>query len=147
MKFLPGLPGLVAESQQKARRFLICAVFAFASAVASVVGLCFLTYALFDAWRLQYGAVSAATGLGAIYLVVAGILYLCYRRAALKPLAALGPGARTASEADAIKAAAQSGDPPQVAALAMGVELAKQLTPLQLAMLAVISGFVAGRKL
>jgi len=33
------------------------------------------------------------------------------------------------------------------AALAVGVQIAKQLTPLQLALLAAISGFIAGRRL
>lgn len=35
----------------------------------------------------------------------------------------------------------------EAVALALGVEIAKQLTPLQLTMVAALSGFIAGRKL
>ena len=106
------------------------------------------TYALFEAWRLQYGAVNAALGLGAIYFLLAGILYLCSLRVGASPRTA--PKSKPSGlddNLDGLKAAAQANAAPQTAALAMGVELAKQLTPLQLAMLAALSGFVAGRRL
>jgi hypothetical protein len=114
-----------------------------------MIGLGFATYALFEAWRLQYGTVNAALGLSAIYIILAAILYLCCLRVGAKTraVANAGPGSGSVDNFDAMKAAAQATGAPQAAALAMGVELAKQMTPLQLAMLAVLSGFVAGRRL
>lgn len=140
---------LAANSQPLLRRFLIRAALALASALSAAVGLGFATYALFDAWRLQYGVVDAAIGLSAIYLVLAGVLYLCSRRVGLARSAqsstALGLG--LTADAEALKAGVQPGGASQAAALAAGVELAKQLTPLQLTLLAALSGFAAGRRL
>ena len=82
--------------------------------------------------RLQYGVVDALLGLAAIYLTVAGILYLCYRRAGPRPVT---------------DASARPNEAPQAVALAMSAELVQQMTPLQLTALAVISGFVVGRRL
>ena len=140
---------LAAGSQQLARRVFVRAALAFACALSGTIGLGFATYALFEALRLQYGVVNASIGLGAIYLVAAGILYLCYRRAGPTPVANAPSGLSQgwAGNAEALKAAAQASESPQAAALAMSVELVRQMTPLQLTMLAVISGFVAGRRL
>jgi hypothetical protein len=141
---------LAAGSQQLARRFFVRAALASACALSGAIGLGFATYALFEALRLQYGAVNASIGLGAIYLVVAGILYLCYRRAGptLVANAPSGLSQGRPGNAEALnKAAGQASEAPQAVALAMSVELVKQMTPLQLTMLAVISGFVAGRRL
>jgi hypothetical protein len=140
---------LAAGSQQLARRVFVRAALAFACALSGAIGLAFATYALFEALRLQYGVINASIGLGAIYLVAAGLLYLCYRRAGSTPVAnALsGLSQGRARNAEALKAAAQASEAPQAAALALSIELVKQMTPLQLTMLAVISGFVAGRRL
>ena len=140
---------LVAGLQQLARRFFMRVGLAFACALSGAIGLGFATYALFEALRLQYGVVDASGGLGAIYLVLAGILYLCDRRAEPAPLANAPSGLRLgqASNAEALKTAAQASDTPQAAALAMSIELVKHMTALQLTMIAAISGFAAGRKL
>jgi hypothetical protein len=136
------LPDLAAGARQFARRFFVRATFALACALSGTIGLGFATNALFEALRLQYGVVEASIGLGAIYLIAAGILYLCYRHAASAPVAnaPVGRSQGQASNAEASEA-------PQTVALAMSIELVKQMTPLQLTMLAVISGFVAGRRL
>jgi hypothetical protein len=146
MKFLSVL---AASSQRHMRRLLIRAALALASALAAAIGLGFATCALFHVWRMQYGVVDAAIGLSAIYLILAGVLYLCSR--SIGP-ARSAPSTSTlsaglAGDAEALKAGAQASGASQAAALAAGVELAKQLTPLQLTMLAVLSGFVAGRRL
>ena len=140
---------LAAGSQELARRLFVRATLAFACALSGAIGLGFATYALFAALRTQYGVVNASIGLGAIYLVAAGILYLCYRRAGSTPVANAPSGLSQgqAGNAEALKAAAQANDSQQAAALGTSVELVRQMTPLQLTMLAVISGFVAGRKL
>ena len=145
MKFLSVL---AAGSQRRMRSFFIRAALALAGALSGAVGLGFATYALFYAWRLQYGVVNASIGLSAIYLILAGVLYLCSRsvgRAPIpQPTSALSGELSGDAEA-ALKA--QAGGASQAAALAAGVELAKHLTPLQFAMLAALSGFVAGRRL
>ncbi len=123
---------LAAGSHQLARRVLVRTALAFACALSGAIGLAFTTYALLEALRLQYGVVNALFGLGAIYLIVAGILYLCYRRSGPRPVT---------------DAAARANEAPQAIALAMSAELVKQMTPLQLTALAVISGFVVGRRL
>jgi hypothetical protein len=140
---------LAAGSQQLARRLFVRAALAFACALSGTIGLGFATYALFEALRSQYGVVNASIGLGAIYLVAAGILYLCFRRAGSTPVADAPSGLSQgrADYAEALKAAAQTSQSQQAAALAMSVELVRQMTPLQLTLLAVISGFVAGRRL
>jgi hypothetical protein len=145
MKFLSVL---AARSQQGLRRFFIGAALVLASLLSGAIGVGFATYALFEAWRLQYGVINASLGLSAIYIVLSGVLYLCSRRAGSLPRAAAsGPVSGLGANGDPLKAAAQASGAPQAAALAMGVELAKQMTPLQLATLAVLSGFVAGRRL
>ena len=147
MKFLSAL---AAGSQQRLRTFAIRAALALAAVLSAAIGLGFASYALFEAWRLHYGAINASIGLSAIYFVLAGILYLCCGRIGLAPAApptsALAGG--LSSDAEGLKAAAmQAGLSSQAAALAAGAELAKQLTPLQLVMLSALSGFVAGRRL
>jgi hypothetical protein len=146
MKFLSVL---AAGSQLRLRRFVVRVALALGSALSAAIGLGFGTYALFYAWRAQYGVIDASIGLGAIYFIASGILYLCYRRAGMssfsQPNPALSPG--LTRDAEALKAGAQAAGASQAAALALGVEVAKQLTPLQLAMLSVLTGFVAGRRL
>jgi hypothetical protein len=139
----------VAGLQQLGRRFFMRVRLAFACALSGAIGLGFAPYALFEALRLQYGVVDASGGVGAIYLILAGILYLCDRRAGPTPVANApsGPRPGLAGNVEAFKAAAQASDAPQAVALAMSIELVKQMTPLQLTMIAAISGFAAGRKL
>jgi hypothetical protein len=141
MKFLSVL---AASSQRRLRRYLICAALVFASVLSVAIALGFATYALFETWRLQYGVIHAALGLAGIYFIIAVILYLCFLR-----VGAVQASAPPAADAklDALAAAAQANAQPQAAALAMGVELAKQMSPLQLTVLAALSGFVAGRRL
>ena len=144
------LAALAAGSQQRLRNLAIRVALALAAALSAAIGLGFATCALFEAWRLQYGIINAAIGLSAIYFILAGILYLCSGRIGLAPRAApvSAPAAGLAGDVEALKAlGAQAGANSQGAALALGVELAKQLTPLQLALLSLLSGFVAGRRL
>jgi len=143
------LTALAARSRQSVRRLVICAALAFAGALSGAVGLGFATYALFEAWRLQYGVVSASIGLSVIYLVLAAIFFLCIRLVgagrSAKP--ASGSGEGSTGDAAALKSSAEGRAGSEAAALAVGIEIARQLTPLQLAMLAAFSGFIAGRRL
>jgi len=141
MKFLTAL---ASASQQRLRRFFVCASLAAAGALSGIVGLGFATYALFEALRLQHGVVDASLALAALYLLLAVVFYLIFRRVSRSPLSAPGPAD---DPVDAFKAAVGAAPPPQAAAITMGIELAKQLTPLQLTLLAALSGFAAGRKL
>jgi hypothetical protein len=146
MKFLSVL---ASASQQRLRRLFICVGLTIAGALSGAVGLGFATYALFEALRLQYGVIDASLALAAIYLVLAAVFYLILRRVSQSPYPASGPVARPVGDdpVEAFKAAAGAAAPPQAAAIAMGIELARQLRPLQLALLAALSGFAAGRKL
>jgi hypothetical protein len=143
------LSALAARSRQSMRRLVVCAALAFAGALSAAVGLGFATYALFAAWRLQYGVVIASIGLSAIYLVLALVFFLCIRLvgAPRSAKAVSGPGEGSAGEAAALKSSPPAGGGSEAAALAVGVEIAKQLTPVQLTMLAALSGFIAGRRL
>jgi hypothetical protein len=143
------LSALIAGSQQLVRRVLVLGALAFACALSVTIGLGLLTCALYEALRLHYGAVTALFGLGGIYLIVAGILYLCYRRARSSSAGNTSSGLsrEQARNAETLDASAQAGEAPQAVALALGAELVKQMTPLQLTILAAISGFVAGRRL
>ena len=145
MKFLSVL---AAQTQQRLRRFIICAGLAFAAALTGAIGLGFATFALFEALRRDYGAINAAIVVAALYVIIAGLLALLARRAGRPARADASPPPQQAASAasDPLSAAAQAGAP-QAAAVAMGIELAKQLTPLQLTLLAALSGFVAGRRL
>ena len=140
---------LTAGSRQLVRRVLVRAALALAFALSGAIVAGFATFALFVTLRLQYGVVNAAIGLGAIYLVVASVLYLCYRCAGTKAGANASSGLSRGptGNAAAFNAAARASEAPQAVALAMSAEFIKQMTPLQLMMLAVISGFVAGRRL
>jgi hypothetical protein len=147
MKFLSAL---AAGSQQRLQRFALRAALALAAGLSAAIGLGFASYALFEVWRLHYGTINASIGLSAIYFILAGVLYLCCGRIGLTPPAkpASAPARGLSGDAEGLKAAAmQAGLSSQGAALAAGVELAKQLTPLQLVMLSALSGFVAGRRL
>jgi hypothetical protein len=147
---IPGinfLSALAAGSQRRLRRVALTAALAFAGALSAAVGLGFATYALFYAWKLQYGAVNAAFGLSAIYLVLAVVLFLCLRRVGATPTSATNrPAAESMGASELLRERGEANDA-QAAALSAGAEIARQLTPMQLALLAAISGFVAGRKL
>jgi hypothetical protein len=133
------LSALAADTQQRLQRLIVCACLAFTALLSGAIGLGFATYALFLAVRVQYGVIAAAVVLAVAYLILAALFLLLYRRASRRT------PAREA--ADRLTAAAETAGAPQAAAIAMGLELAKQMTPLQLALLAALSGFVAGRRL
>ena len=141
---------LAVAAQRRARRLFASAAFAVAAALSGSIGLGFLTYALFEAVRAAYGQIDAAIAIGAIYIVLAGILWIVSRRAGALPPAPIASERSEAAAANdfdiAAMKAAEASIAPQ-AAVAIGVEIAKQLTPLQLTLLAAFSGFVAGRKL
>jgi hypothetical protein len=144
---MPYWSALAARSRGRLRRAVISAALAMAGTLAALVGVAFATAALFEAWRLQYGVVAASVGLSLIYLVVALILFLCIR---LVGAPRSGPATLRPDEASAaaLKSVAGANSAPDAAAaLAVGAEIARQLTPLQLALLAAISGFIAGRRL
>jgi hypothetical protein len=149
MSGIPFLSALAARSRGSMRRLAICAALAMAGALCGVVGIAFATCALFEAWRLQYGVVTASIGLSAIYLVAALILFLCIRMvgAPRSATVSLRPDEPSAGAAATLKSTAAASAASDAAALAVGVQIAKQLTPLQLALLAAISGFIAGRRL
>lgn len=131
----PYLIALAARGKAGARRILMVAAFAVAAVAAAVVGLAFATFALFEAWRLQYGAVASGLGIAALYFLLAVILLVCVRFVGRPPPAIATPAAVASPVVDA-----------ETAAFNAGVEMSKQVTPVQLVLLAALSGFIAGRR-
>ena len=131
---------LTAGTQQLARRILVRTALAFACALSGTIGMRFATYALFESMRLQCGVINALFELGAIYLIVKGILSLCYRRAGSRPVANAFFGLKRGRvpNAEAANAVARPSEAPPAVALAMSAELVKQMTPLQPTMVAAI---------
>jgi len=131
---------LAAGSQQLAQRILVRTAPAFACALSGTIGMGFATYALFESMRLQYGVINALFELGTIYLIVAGIHFLCYRRAGSRPFANafFGPKRGRVPNAEAANVVVRPSEAPQAVALAMSAEFVKQMTPLQPTMVAAI---------
>jgi hypothetical protein len=142
------LSALVTASRQRLRRLLVCLGLALVAASAAAVGLGFASAATFEALRAPYGAMQASIWMSAGYFVLAGAFYVAYRRARGRtrpePLAV---ARAEAAAIDPLATAAEAAGGSQAAAVAVGAELVKQLTPLQLALLAALSGFIAGRRL
>jgi len=136
---------LAAGSKRRLRVLILGAALALAGAASASVGLGFATFALFEAVRLRTDAIDAALAVSGLYFLLAAIFFLLRRRVAT-PRRVPETAAPAAQDApiDPLGAAAGA---PQAAAIAMGAELARQLTPLQLTLLAALSGFVAGRRL
>lgn len=131
------LSPFVAEARKRASRIVIRAALAGVSALLIMVALGFATSALLTALKSQFGRVEAPLLVAAIYLAAAAILYVI--RLFMRPKAAT-----RVREAEKRAAAA---DLSQTEALAFGMDFVKQLTPLQLVLIGVLSGFLAGRKL
>jgi MFS family permease len=151
MRATPLLSAMAGRARRGLRRAAIRAALALGGTLSALAAVGFATCALFEAWRAQYGAVIAALAVSGVYLVLAALLFLCLRLlGGEKPPAAAGPPPPPpppAREDEAAKAARPTGAESEAAALAVGVEIAKTLTPLQLTIVAAISGFIAGRKL
>jgi hypothetical protein len=140
---------LAAASQKYAQRLAARMALTCAGAAAGLVGLGFATWALFAALRAQYGLVEAAAAIGAIYLILAGVLFAwrgAVGSAALRDTRSPGDRRLAAGAADAAAKQLQT-DAAQAATLALGMEVTKQLTPVQLILVAALTGFVAGRKI
>jgi hypothetical protein len=139
---------LIAPSQKYAQRLVARMALACAGAAAGAVGLGFATYAFFAALRAQYGAVEAAAAIAATYLILAGIL-LAWRGVIGSTASRGAPTLPTRLAADASQRTAKQlqTDAAQAATLALGMEVSRQLTPVQLILVAALTGFVAGRKI
>jgi hypothetical protein len=141
---------LAAEPCRRIRRLAAGALLAFVGAAFGLVGIGFATRALFVAVQAQYGAADAAAAVSAAYIVLAAILFawraiLLSRSAAAGPTPRSRPVVREAANAFAEQIAAAN--VAQADTIGLGVELAKQLTPVQLVLLSALAGFVGGRKL
>jgi hypothetical protein len=149
------LRALTAEPRRRLRRLFTGVLLACAGAAFALIGLGFATWALFVTAREQWGVVGAAAAIAAGYFVVAIGLF-AWRA---KVVASDAPQARSpenrppdepvtasADSAEALAKKIAAGGAAQAAAFAPGDELAKQLTPAQLVMLAALNGFISGRK-
>jgi hypothetical protein len=137
------LSTLAQGSRRHVRTLAAQAVLGLAAVAFASVGIAFATYALFEALRELYGAVHASLVVSAVYFIVAAIVSAISRRVGhdRRP-----PKSAASESAPSPTRAAPSADAPQIAAIAMGLDLAKQMSPLQLTLLAALSGFIAGRR-
>jgi hypothetical protein len=140
---------LTAASRKYARRLAARMALACAGAAAGVVGTAFATAALFAAIRAQYDVIDASAAIAALYLILAGVLF-AWRGVVGTTEVRHGPvlDARQLARGAADAATKQiDADAAQTATLALGMNVARQLTPMQLILLAALTGFVAGRKI
>ena len=136
-----------AGPRKQVRRLLAGVALSCAGAAFGSVGLGFATWALFVTIRAQYGVADAAAAIAAIYLVLA--VALLAWRGKIAPVAAaetrsLGNRQSVKDTTDRLARLIAAGSATRP--LALGEELAEQLTPVQLVLLAALTGFVAGRK-
>jgi hypothetical protein len=149
------LRALTAEPRRRLRRLFTGVLLACAGAAFALIGLAFATWALFVTAQAQWGVANAAAAIAAAYFVVAIVLFAWRAKVvSLDAPQARSPGnprpdepmAASADTAEALAKKIAAGNAAQSGAFAPGDELAKQLTPVQLVMLAALNGFISGRK-
>jgi len=138
------LAALTQEPRRRARRAFLAAILGVCGALFGAVCLGFATLALFEFVRALYGAVIGALIVSGAYFFVSIAFLIGARRAGRD-----AGGARdiVREPGGAPGAEAKSEHATHAAVLAMGLDLAKKLTPLEIAVLAILSGFAAGRRL
>jgi hypothetical protein len=149
------LRALTAEPRKRLRRLITGAALACAGAAFGAVGLGFATWALFVTMQAQWGVADTAAAIAAGYFVVAIILFACRANVVspdASPMRSAGIDrsdeaiANAADSADALAKKIAAGNAARAGGFAASDELAKQLTPVQLVMLAALNGFISGRK-
>lgn len=116
--------------------------------VAAAVSLGFLTFAAYAALADTHGRVAAALVMALVYAAIAGgtwAVWSAHKRSVKRREAE----ARLAHGGDlgALLGLFSGGGTMSDRTLAAGMDLGRQLTPMQLALVALIGGLVAGRKL
>ena len=149
------LRALTAEPRKRLRRVITGAVLACIGAGFGAVALGFATWALFATLQPQWGTAETAAVIAAGYFIVALILF-AWRSNIVAPGAAATPSTgdhrpdepavNGADSAEALAKTIASGNAARAGGFAASDELAKQLTPIQLVMLAALNGFISGRK-
>lgn len=149
------LRALTAEPRRRLRRLITGAVLACAGAASGAVALGFATWALFVTMQAQWGVAEAAAVIAAGYFVVAIGLFAWRAKVVARdgaPAPSVGhrqpdeTPADSVNTADALAKKIAAGNAARAGGFAASDELAKQLTPVQLVMLAALNGFISGRK-
>ena len=144
-----GLIGLLrAAIERRLRDFLLCVAAATVVAVFGAVSLGFGTFAAYIYLRASEGGVVSALIVCAAYGFVAitvGAICLARRRGGrLRRTAATSASPGTVDSL--LQALAAAGTPQDPLVLDAAMRLGRALSPMQLVALALIGGFIAGRK-
>jgi hypothetical protein len=146
-RWVIGLVGATIE--QRVRDSLLGIGVIIVSALFATVSLGFGTFGAYVYVSESEGPVVTALILCALYGLLAFVIWAVWaarRRAALGRRAAAAP--TTPGNVDSlIQSLAGAGAPEDQQALAAAMRLGRQLSPIQILALALISGFIAGRKL
>lgn len=139
---------LQGGADRRMREVMRFAAIAVVSTLAACVGLGFGTFAGYIYLRASQGPAIAALIVGAIYMVLAIAIYALgsTRRRVGGERAASSPASPVDFESIAGSFAAAGSSREQLAWVA-AMELGRALTPLQLVAVALIGGFVAGRRI
>jgi hypothetical protein len=148
---ISGLIGLCGAAEQRIRNLLFGAVAAATVILFATVSLGFGTLAAYAYLSASEGRVNAALAVSAIYGLVAITIWVIWatrRRAFWFRHAAAAPAPEVSGTSDLlIQSLAAAGPTQDQLALVAAMRLVRELTPMQLLALALIGGFVAGRKI
>ena len=148
IRWLTGVLGYAAE--RSLRDVVPCVVVAMSVALVAAVSLGFGTFAAYRYLRGLLGDVDAALIVCAAYGLVAvtiRVVWMVHRRqirrvrSAAAALAAVGP------VTSLLQSLAEVGTPLDREVIAAAARLGREISPMQLLTLAVIGGFIVGRKL
>jgi hypothetical protein len=135
-------------AEQRVREFLLGVVAAVVATLFAAVSLGFGTFSAYVYLCASEGRVVAALIVGAVYGLVAITIWVTRRRTSCFRHAAAASAPATSGTSDAlIQSLAAAGTPQDQLALVTAMRLGRELTPMQLLALALIGGYVAGRKI
>ena len=144
-----GLIGLLrAATERRLQDFLLCVAAATLVDMFGAVSLGFGTFAVYVHLRASEGRVVAALIVCAAYGLVAitiGAIWLARRRGGRLRRAA-SASASPGTVESLLQALAAAGTPQDPLVLDAAMRLGRALSPMQLVALALIGGFIAGRK-
>lgn len=147
-----GLTGyLRAAAERRLRVFLLGVVAAAVVALFAAVSLGFGTFAAYVYLRASEGRVVAAlivcAAYGLLAITIWAIVATRWRAGRLRRVAATSAPASPENVDSLLQSLAAANTPHDQLALVAAVRLGRELSPMQLLALALIGGFIAGRKL
>jgi len=143
---------LLAEVSGQGRRIIASAAIMFGAVLIGVLGLGFLAAGAYLWLVPHYGAMESALGLGAVLVVVAGIVAMAAgSKPKPPPQATVPPPRQTAPTPTAVNSLLQAlqekgQDNERLAVMAVS-EAIKSASPLQLVVTGLVAGYVGGQML